>query len=365
MSRQLADRLAARCATLWNMFGPTETTIWSTVMRVDVGGAGPVPIGRPIANTVCRILDRHGAQQPVGVPGELHIGGAGVARGYLDRPELNAQRFVDDPHSDVPGARLYRTGDLARWRNDGTLEFIGRLDHQVKVRGHRIELGEIEAVLRGHPDIADAVVVVREDQPGDQRIVAYLVAETSDDTGTSDDAGRAAPTTAELRARVNQDVPDYMVPSTFVLLDQFPLTPNRKIDRNALPVPDHADLAAGTEYVEPRTDVEHVVAGMFAAVLVVDRVGAIDNFFELGGHSLLATGLAARIRSVFGVDLDLRRFFQEPTVEGVATQLADSDEERKRIERIAQIELKLAALSPEQVAAMLADRRRERPGGAG
>jgi amino acid adenylation domain-containing protein len=360
MSRWLADELVSRCGELWNMFGPTETTIWSTLMRIQPDDAGTVPIGAPIANTVCRILDHNGVRQPVGVPGELHIGGAGVARGYLDRPELTAERFIADPYSDDPEARLYRTGDLARWRNDGLIDFAGRLDHQVKVRGHRIELGEIETALRDRDDIGDAVVIVREDQPGDQRITAYLTAAT-----TTTGEGDAAPTpdTGELRRYLAGTLPAYMIPSTFVTLDEFPLTPNRKIDRNVLPAPRLDTTTTTGDHVEPTTDLEHVVAGMFASLLGVEPIGTTDNFFELGGHSLLATSFAARLRAVFGIDLDLRIFFQDATVAAVVAHFSEDDDERKRIERIARIELQLASLTPDQVATLLAAKRDERGGG--
>jgi acyl-coenzyme A synthetase/AMP-(fatty) acid ligase len=364
MSRWLADELVSRCGELWNMFGPTETTIWSTLMRIEHDGSGAVPIGSPIANTVCRILDRNGLQQPVGVPGELHIGGAGVARGYLDRPELTAERFIADPYSDDPNARLYRTGDLARWRNDGRIDFAGRLDHQVKVRGHRIELGEIETALRDHDDIGDAVVIVREDQPGDQRITAYLTAATTTITTTTGEGDTApTPDTGELRRYLAGTLPAYMIPSTFVTLDEFPLTPNRKIDRNVLPAPRLDTPAITGDHVEPTTDLEHVVAGMFASLLGVEPVGTTDNFFELGGHSLLATSFAARLRAVFGIDLDLRIFFQDATVAAVVAHFSEDDDERKRIERIARIELQLASLTPDQVATLLAAMRDERGGG--
>lgn len=351
LSRYLAERLGARCAELWNMFGPTETTIWSTVQRVDPAGSGPVAIGAPIANTICRILDGRGQRQPIGVPGELYIGGAGVARGYLGRPELTGERFVPDHFCQEPGARLYRTGDLARWRFDGTIEYLGRRDHQVKVRGHRIELGEIEAALRELDRVDEAVVIVREDQPGDQRIVAYVIAA---DPGNSVEG-------PDIRVALAGVLPDYMVPSAYVRLDAFPETPNRKIDRNALPKPGASVSMA--EHVAPRTDLERVVAKMIASALSVEQVGILDNFFDLGGHSMLATSLAARIRDVFGVDLELRSFFAEPTVEALCAALTDDPGQRTRLERIAGVELEVASLSADEVAQRLADMRRARTDG--
>ncbi|HEU4559465.1 MAG TPA: amino acid adenylation domain-containing protein, partial [Longimicrobium sp.] len=248
---ELASALRSRVAGLWNVYGPTETTIWSTTqpVRGDAVG-GHVPVGRPLANTRIYILDAHGEPVPVGVAGELFIGGAGVVRGYLGRPELTAERFVADPFSGDAGARMYRTGDLARWRPDGTLEFIGRTDFQVKVRGFRIELGEIEAALRRLPGVQEAAVLVREDTPGDRRIVAYVV-------GTS----------AKLRDGLKETLPDYMLPAAFVTLDAMPLTPSGKVDRKALAKLRPERVGTGDVGVAPRTPTEDLVAGIFAEVL--------------------------------------------------------------------------------------------------
>ncbi|HEX5724995.1 MAG TPA: amino acid adenylation domain-containing protein, partial [Longimicrobiaceae bacterium] len=310
---ELAARLRERVGALWNVYGPTETTIWSTAQQLGAGpdvGRGHVSIGAPVANTRVYVLDRFLSPVPAGVPGELYIGGAGVARGYLGRPGLSAEKFVPDPFAAEPGARLYRTGDLARWRPDGTLEFLGRNDHQVKVRGFRIELGEIEAVLRGHGSVADCVVMARA-EAGEQRLVAYVV------------GGVEA---AELRAHLRESLPEYMVPSAFVFLDALPLTPNGKLDRKALPAPELAP--AEDRYVAPRTPVEEVLAGIWAEVLRLERVGANDNFFELGGHSLLATRVVSRVRELFGVELPLRALFEGPTV----AELAGRVEEIRRAE---------------------------------
>jgi amino acid adenylation domain-containing protein len=296
LDRALADRLLARGAALWNLYGPTETTIWSALHRVEPGD-GPVPIGRPIANTRIHLLDEHRSPVPVGVPGELYIGGAGVARGYLRRPELTAERFLTDPFAPEPGARMYRTGDLARRRPDGTLECLGRIDHQVKIRGHRIECGEVEAALLAHPGVREAVVVARDAGAGERRLVAYLVAA----------AGRP-PTTTELRAHLRRSLPGYMVPDAFVGLDALPHTPNGKLDRAALPAPEgRPDLDAA--YAAPRTPTEGVLAALWAELLGIDRVGAHDNFFDLGGHSLLATRLIAAMERRFGVRLPLALLF--------------------------------------------------------
>jgi len=312
---ELAARLRPRVGALWNMYGPTETTIWSTIQEVaePVGAAGEVvPIGRPIANTQTYVLDGHMRPVPVGVPGELCIGGAGLARGYLGRPALTAERFVPDPFATAPGARLYKTGDRARYRPDGTLEYLGRLDNQVKVRGYRIELGEVEATLAAHPAVRQAVVTVREDTPGDARLVAYVVPEPG-----------GAPAAEELRALLRERLPAYMVPSAFVALAAFPLTPNGKVDRRALPAPDAAqpaDTDAGA-YVAPRTPTEREVATVWAEVLKLARVGAEDDFFDIGGHSLLATQVVARLRAARGPGMSLRTLFDAPTVALLAAAL--------------------------------------------
>ncbi|MGZ7023382.1 MAG: amino acid adenylation domain-containing protein, partial [Ilumatobacteraceae bacterium] len=310
MPVQLGDALLHCCAEVWNMFGPTETTIWSTLQQLDVTDVTRVnvPIGRPIANTTCRVLDAAGGLAPIGVPGELYIGGAGVARGYLNRPELTAEKFVDDPF--VPGERLYRSGDLARWLPGGSIECLGRLDQQVKVRGYRIELGEVESALRNHPGVADAVVIADRDSAG-ARLLAYVI--------PADPAEPVAE--GDLRKALQQRLPDYMIPSRLVTVDSFPLTPNRKIDRKALPRPD-ASTDVSSEYVAPRTDAEAIIAGIIATVLQLPRVGVHDNFFELGGHSLHATSVLSEIEREFGVRVPVRSFFVEPSVAATAATVA-------------------------------------------
>lgn len=304
----LADELLARGLELWNMYGPTETTVWSTVVRVDLGRAPT--IGRPIANTTVYVLDQSQEPVPVGVAGELHIGGAGVARGYLHRPELTAERFVPDPFGPTPGGRLYKTGDLGRWREDGTLEFLGRLDNQVKVRGFRIELGEIETALDAHPSVRATAVVAPADPGGDRRLVAYLVPEG------------APPSVPQLRRHLESRVPSYMVPSLFVLLDALPLTPNGKVDRKALMAPEMARAEAALAYVPARTPTEQVLAAIWTEVLGVDRVGVEDDFFELGGHSLLAAHVVSCVRERLGARLELRSLYEAPTVAELATVVA-------------------------------------------
>jgi amino acid adenylation domain-containing protein len=311
LPRDLAARLVQNGATLWNLYGPTETTIWSTVQDVTRAG-GAESIGRPIANTQIHILDPQFRPVAVGFAGELFIGGSGVARGYFNRPELTAERFVPDPFSRVPGARMYRTGDGARYLPDGRLEYLGRLDHQVKVRGFRIELGEIESVLSECTGVRQAVALVREDVPGDPRIVAYI------------EQDQAAPAEiAALRAHAATRLPRYMQPSHYVTLDALPLTPNGKVDRGSLPAPDGARQSAET-YVAPQGEVEEKIAKAWSDLLGVDRVGLTDNFFDLGGHSLLLMRVAARVKEQFKVDLPLRAMFETPTVGGIAERVKET-----------------------------------------
>jgi amino acid adenylation domain-containing protein len=295
----LAALLLRGGASVWNMYGPTETTIWSTTGKIKHGDDA-VLIGRPIANTQVYILDRYFQPVPAGVAGDLYVGGDGLARGYLNRPSLTAERFVPDPFSTTPGQRLYRTGDLARYLPDGSLDYLGRGDQQVKLRGYRIELGEVEAVLASHPAVREAVVVAREETSGDRRLVAYLVpASTS-----------ARPTAAVLRTHLRERLPDYMVPSAFVLLDALPLTPNGKVDRRALPAPDAPAGTPDSGYVMPRTPTEEVLCGIWTEVLGTPRVGIDDDFFELGGHSLLATQVVSRVREALQVEVPLRALFE-------------------------------------------------------
>ncbi|MCG3150566.1 MAG: D-alanine--poly(phosphoribitol) ligase subunit 1 [Verrucomicrobiae bacterium] len=301
---ELAAQLLPCGAELWNLYGPTETTIWSAATRVMPGE--PIRLGRPLANTTLYIVDRHGQLVPTGVPGELLIGGAGLARGYLKRPELTAEKFIANPFGPD---RLYRTGDLVRRHAGGSMEFLGRLDQQVKIRGYRIELGEIEASLARHPGVRVAVVVARADSSGDQRLVAYLT--------TTD----AAPPAIELRDFLTASLPDYMVPTAFVFLKEFPLTPNGKINRKALPAPDQSAAARAMEYVAPRTPTEERLAGIWQEVLRVPQVGTTDNFFLLGGHSLLAVQIVSRVRDSLGVPLSLADFFQNLTVASLAAQV--------------------------------------------
>jgi amino acid adenylation domain-containing protein len=310
LSLELARELAANCGQVWNMYGPTETTIWSAVYRVTGQDEKLVPIGKPIANTTFHILD--GQRQPVAVgdEGELHIGGEGLARGYFERPELTAEKFVSDPFRSSPGARMYRTGDLARYRPDGNVEFLGRLDHQVKIRGFRIELGEIESVLEQHPAVRQVVVVAREDTPGDKRLVAYVVPETE-----------RAVTPGGLRSHARKQLPDYMTPSAFVQLATLPLTPNGKVDRKALPAPKLTDFETDPNYVAPHDAVERKLAELWEEVLGIRPIGVATSFFDLGGRSILAARLFMKITREFGKDLPLATLFQAPTIEQLAKEL--------------------------------------------
>src|SRR5581483_224947 len=297
---------------LINGYGPTETTTFACCWPVTPDGltGASVPIGRPIANTRVYVLDRQRQPVPIGVPGELYIGGDGVARGYLNRPELTTERFVPDPFGADPGARLYKTGDLVRYRPDGTLEFLGRLDDQVKIRGFRIELGEVEAALRRHPRVGDAVVVARGDTAGDRRLVAYVV---------PDGAAHLPPST--LQSFLRQKLPDYMVPSLFVTMDRLPLNPNGKVDRRALPAPGAERPALEQTYVPPRSPCERRLVAIWERLLGVRPIGVTDDFFALGGHSLLAARLFAEIASEFGTHLPLASIFPDATIEHLADLL--------------------------------------------
>ncbi|MFI9804244.1 amino acid adenylation domain-containing protein [Streptomyces sp. NPDC052301] len=307
--RRLAD--GAPGLRFHNEYGPSETHVVTCYDLPRASGDWPtsVPVGRPIANSRIYLLDERLEPVPDGVVGEIYIGGSGVARGYLKRPGITAERFLPDPFAARPGARMYRTGDLGRWRPTGDLEFLGRADFQVKVRGFRVELGEIEQVLELHPEVAEAVVLLREDRAGDQRLVGYASARTA--------AGATAALADELRALAKAKLPEYMVPASFVVLDSLPLTPNGKIDRRALPVPS-ARSEIRTEPVAPRTPAERLLAGIWAEVLGVPTVGVEDDFFRLGGHSLLATQVMARVRERFDADVPLRALFESPTVAGLA-----------------------------------------------
>jgi amino acid adenylation domain-containing protein len=342
------QELGPECV-IFNHYGPTETTVGVLTYRIgkDLPGtlSGTVPVGRPLANSRMYVLDPWMQPVPIGVAGELFIGGDGVARGYVGRSELTAERFLRDPFSDEPGARLYRTGDRVRYLPDGNIEFLGRIDDQVKIRGFRIEPGEVEAMVGRHPAVREVVVLAREDSPGDKRLVAYVVA----------DVGQAQ-LVDDLRKLLKGELPDYMVPSAFVVLDELPLTPNGKVDRRALPVPDGAAYAT-RGYEVPMGEVEAKLAGIWAEVLKLDRVGRHDNFFELGGHSLLAITLIERMRRA-GLHADVRALFMTPTLAELAQAVSGEsglvEVPANRIpancEAITPEMLPLVKLAPEEIA---------------
>jgi len=329
LPRELARRLVNNTPSVWNLYGPTETTIWSSIYRVVDDGHLLVPIGRPIANTQMYILDPTLNPVSVGAIGELYIGGDGLARGYLNRPELTAQKFISN--SFRAGMRLYKTGDLARYLPSGDIEFLGRIDHQVKIRGFRIELGEIEAVLEQHTDIQQAVVVAREWQ-SETRLLAYVVTN-----------GHPHPASGALRSLLRKQLPDYMVPAAFISLQALPLTPNGKIDRDALPAPDATNTLADEGYAAPGTVLEEKLSGIVANLLGLERVGVNDNFFLIGGHSLFGTQLIARIQATFGVELPLRSIFDLPTPALLAREIES------------QIMAKVNAMDEAQVESVLQD----------
>lgn len=323
----LAELLLPRCSALWNLYGPTETAVYSAIHKVAKSD-GTVLVGRPVDNTQIYILDSLLQPTPIGVPGEICIAGAGVARGYLNRPELTRERFIQDPFKQT-GARMYRTGDLGRFRPDGVIHCLGRVDHQVKLRGFRIELGEIESVLMQQAGVRQAVTDVRTSSSGDKRLVAYVV---FDQDGTSK--------VAELRAFVKTKLPDYMVPSSFIVLEKLPVSPSGKLNRRALPEPDDARPEMARAFVAPSTPVEEAVAQIFSEVLDVRQVGIHDDFFELGGHSLLATRVVSRLRDRFQIEMTPRFLFESPTVSGMSARIS---------------ELLVQESNPEEMAALLAE----------
>jgi acyl-coenzyme A synthetase/AMP-(fatty) acid ligase/acyl carrier protein len=308
---QLCDSLQCR---LSNHYGPSETHVVTAHILSRSSNEWPTlpPIGRPIDNTTIYILDRNFQPVPVGVTGELYIGGANVCRGYLDRPELTAEKFIPDPFSEIPGERIYRSGDLARYLSNGDVEFLGRMDHQVKIRGYRIEIGEVETTLREHPQILEAVVCATVDARGEKQLVAYCVVEGG---------GQVKSETTEVRNYLREVLPDYMVPSSFVFLDRLPMTPTGKVDRRALPAPQPCDLERQRVYVAPRTPTEETIAAIWASVLRLSRVGVEDNFFEMGGHSLLTTQVISRIRQALAVEIPVRTLFERPTISALAESI--------------------------------------------
>lgn len=312
LKRKLASELLERGTELWNLYGPTETTIWSAAYKVELLESteqqnGIVSIGRPISNTQFYILDQHHQPVPVGVFGELHIGGAGLARGYLNREELTAQKFIPNPFNGDSASRLYKTGDLARYRPDGNVEYLGRIDHQVKVRGFRIELGEIEVVLSQHPGVRESVAAVQEDESNSGRLVAYVVPCSGQTLAI-----------AQLRHFLEERLPNYMIPSVFVLLETLPLTPNGKVDRQALRSPEVLRPELDVAYVMPQTEAERVIAEVWQKALNLEKIGIHDNFFDLGGHSLLLVQVNSQLRELFNTELSIIEMFRYPTINSLA-----------------------------------------------
>jgi len=310
LPRELADRLLAGSGELWNMYGPTETTIWSSCARIRPGNA-PIGVGGPIANTQFYVLDAQDQPLPFGIPGQLHIGGEGVARGYYQRAELSAQKFLANPFT---SGRMYRSGDLARWLPDGGLQVLGRIDHQVKLRGFRIELGEIESILARKAQLSQAAVILREDVPGAPRLVAYFV--DSPGTATSPDV---------LRALLAEEMPDYMIPSAWVKLDALPLTPNGKLDRAALPVPDSTRMLRH-EYVAPTSPTEVALTRIFGEVLHLQDVGVTADLLKLGADSIQLFQITARANRT-GIRITAKQLLQHRSAAALAA-LADAEEAR-------------------------------------
>jgi aryl carrier-like protein len=311
--RELANQLSKRSISVWNMYGPTETTIWSATAEVAVG-EGPVPIGHPIANTQFYILDKEQQLVPAGIPGELYIAGDGVGRGYLNQPQLTASKFVPNPFNKQPGSTMYRTGDVVTRLADGELIFQGRADDQIKLRGFRIELGEIQSVLAAYPGIKEAVVVLRKDPPNTERLVAYFIL----------DGSTPSPAHSDLRSFLLAKLPDYMVPAVFVTLQSFPLTPNGKIDRRALPLPDLSASSRSAHYMAPRSPEEQTLSRIWAEVLRLDQVGVNDNLFELGADSLHVFQIAARANKA-GLIVTPRQILQFRTIASIVSQLSASE----------------------------------------
>jgi acyl carrier protein len=306
------------------MYGITETTVHVTYRPLtyeDVETRQGSVIGRPIPDLKVYVLDKRLQPVPVGVSGELYVGGAGLGRGYLNRPELTSERFIPDPFSEAPGARLYKSGDVVRFLPNGDLEYLGRADQQVQIRGFRVEMGEIESVLRDHKTISQVVVLVREVQPGDQRLVAYFVPTPGHSVSISG-----------LRRHIRTMLPEYMIPQYFIELKEIPLTPNGKVDRRALPEP-KADRQTEESYVEPRSEVEKRIASIWEGLLNIKNVGAHDNFFELGGHSLLLVRMQDSLRKSFGKELPMVEMFRHPTIAALAGFLTQREEKGVSLKR--------------------------------
>jgi amino acid adenylation domain-containing protein len=373
-SAEVVSQWASEQRPLVNAYGPTEVTVCASYAvhtgkpTVKDDGSGDVAagengariqsqphIGRPLANTELYILDEHLQLVPVGVLGQLYVGGTGLARGYLHQPALTAEKFIPHPYTSVAGARLYATGDVGRYLKDGNVEYVGRVDEQVKIRGYRIELEEIQALLNEHESVRQAVVMARADGVGEKRLVAYVVGAAAAETGPELAGGETA-SGRELREYLRKRVPGYMVPSVVVVMDQMPLTPNGKVDRRALPAPDQAWVETEVEYVAPRSAAEKVVAEVWKRVLGIERVGVYDNFFVIGGHSLLATQVLAQVRAIFQVDVPVHHLFHTPTVESLVNIISQIWGQREIVEEIAETYQHVGELSQEEVEEALSER---------
>jgi hypothetical protein len=338
-----------------NNYGPTEYSVVTTSCALGASQGLPPSIGRPIANTQIYVLDRHLNPAPIGVAGELYVGGGGLAVGYHNLPALTAESFIPNPIPGAASARLYKTGDLVRYRSDGMLDYLGRVDAQIKIRGFRIEPGEIEAVLAEHEDISDAIVTVATRGGESDRLVAYVVPRQNpalNGNGTGQSARQEL--TSALRTHLRAHLPDYMVPATFVVLPQLPQTPNGKVDRRALPSPEMAQSEHDKVYAAPKSSLEEVLTGIWSEVLDVDGVGVDDNFFEIGGHSLLAARLISRVRDRLRVEVPLHTLFRSPTPAQFAASLLASAANPAVVEKMAKLVASLSSLSDDEVKQILA-----------
>jgi acyl-coenzyme A synthetase/AMP-(fatty) acid ligase len=347
LTRELVERIKGRgerCEVI-NHYGPTETTVGSLTARApdmeEIWRSATAPIGRPIANTASYILDRELNPAPVGVRGELFISGEGVARGYLKTPDLTAERFTPNPFSREEGERAYRTGDACRCLSEGSVEFLGRADDQIKIRGYRVELGEVQAVLNEHRSVRQSVVVAREDERGEKRLIGYVV-------------GEDGLTATELKRHLRESLPAYMTPEDILILKEMPVTVNGKIDRKKLPAVESASRQMEREYVGPRTPVEEILVQIFEDVLNLERVGVHDDFFQIGGHSLLATRVISQVRSTFDVEIGVRNIFDQTTVAQLAASLIAHEPKPGQTEKIARILKRLEGMTDEDMSAELA-----------
>ncbi|HJQ69040.1 MAG TPA: amino acid adenylation domain-containing protein [Blastocatellia bacterium] len=328
---------------VYNLYGPTEAAIDTTCQRCEGGRERQVEsLGRPISNAQVYLLDTHLQLAPILSPSEIYIAGAGLARGYLNAPEMTADRFIPNPFGQTAGSRLYRTRDVGRYLSDGSIEYIGRSDQQVKVRGYRIEFGEVEAVLSQHPDVSEAIISFREDSPGDRRLVAYVVTKAGAET-----------TADSLRGFLKESLPDYMLPSSFMFLDDLPLTSNGKVDRRALPAPDRSAADLGAGFVAPGTLIEEALAAIWSELLGLEKIGINNDFFDLGGHSLLASQVVSRVRDIFQIELPLRRFFLSPTISGLAAAVVEYSDDSCRVDKIADLYLSIVRASDDELEAAL------------